>query len=280
MRHVKRLARQTRAGVRRPPPPRWAVWLRRGTLTVIGLGLIGFAAETLWRSPAVAQLLREGEARLIAATGGAGFVVERIYSEGRALTEEKSLVKALEPAYGSPILAVDLDELKERVERVAWVRSASISRQLPNTLWVRLEEYRPIARWMDGSRQVLVSEAGEVVRVANPERFRELPLLFGKGAPQRAAELLRLVAAEPGLARRVTGARLVGERRWDVHLDGRVEARLPARGAEAAWHRLAAEQESSNLLERAITAVDLRNPGWLTVQVADEALRHKGDAGA
>ena len=58
--------------------------------------------------------------------------------------------------------------------------------------------------------------------------LRWLPLLFGKAAPTRAEELLRLVAGEPSLAARVTGARLVGERRWDVHLDGRIEVRLPA----------------------------------------------------
>jgi cell division protein FtsQ len=167
--------------------------------------------------------------------------------------------------------------LKERVERVPWVRSASISRQLPDTLWVRLEEHRPVARWADGKRQVLVSETGELVRAAAPgdRRFRDLPLLHGEGSPRRAGELLRLVATEPSLARRVTGARLVGGRRWDVHLDGRVEVRLPAREPEAAWARLAAEERSSGLLDRAITAVDLRHPEWLTVRIADEAVRRR-----
>ena len=55
MRYVSRLARQTRAGLRRPAKPRWTVWLRRGGLAVLGLGLVGFAADTLWRSPAAAR---------------------------------------------------------------------------------------------------------------------------------------------------------------------------------------------------------------------------------
>ena len=80
------------------------------------------------------------------------------------------------------------------------------------------------------------------------------------------------MASEPDLAARVTGARLVGERRWDVYLDGRVEVRLPAERPEAAWRRLAAEQRASGVLARAITAIDLRNPDWLTVQIPDAAL--------
>lgn len=280
MRYVNRLARQTRFGVRRPAAPRWTVMLRRATLILSALGTLGFAAEAIWQSPTTAQLLREGRARLIAASGRGGFVVARVYSEGRTLANEPDLLKALEPIYGTPILGVDLDELKERVERVAWVRSASISRQLPDTLWVRLDEHRPVARWMDGNRQVLVSETGDLVRGADAARFRGLPLLFGKGSPGRAAELLRLLDSEPTLGRRVTGARLVGERRWDVYIDGRIEVRLPARRPEVAWQRLAAEQRTSSLLGRAISAIDLRHPEWLTVQIADEAVRPEARPGA
>lgn len=280
MRHVNRLARQTRFGVRRPAAARWTVMLRRATLILSALGALGFAAEAIWQSPTTAQLLREGRAWLIAASGRGGFVVARVYSEGRTLANEPDLLKALEPIYGTPILGVDLDQLKERVERVAWVRSASISRQLPDTLWVRLDEHRPVARWMDGSRPVLVSETGELVRGADASRFRGLPLLFGKGSPGRAAELVRLLDSEPTLGRRVTGARLVGERRWDVYIDGRIEIRLPARRPEVAWQRLAAEQRTSSLLGRAISAIDLRHPEWLTVQIADEAVRPEARPGA
>lgn len=281
MRHVNRLARRTRASLRRPPPRRWATRARSAVLAVVGLGLAGYAAEALWRSPAMARFTASMSRQLLEASAGAGFVVTRVYSEGRVLADEQILQKALEPYYGKPILQVDLGELKERVENVPWIRSVSVGRRLPDTLWIRLEEHRPIARWLDGSRQVLVSDAGEVVRIKNAGRFRHLPLLFGDGAPARAEELLRLVVREPELAPHVTGARLVGQRRWDIYLDGRIEVRLPAEGADAAWRRLAAEQRASAILGRAITAIDLRNPEWLTVQIANDALeKHETGPGA
>lgn len=280
MRHVNRLARQTRAGLRRPAPRRWVVRLKRAGLAACGLGLVGFAAETAWRAPATARLIDGVQGFLIRSSAEAGFVVSRVYSEGRSLADEKSLLKALEPWYGRPILTVDLDAIKLQIEGVPWVRSASVSRRLPDTLWIRLDEHRPIARWMDGGREVLVSDAGEVVRGASVAAYRHLPLLSGKGAPARAAELLRLIGGEPALAPRVTGARLVGERRWDVHVDGRVEVRLPARGAEQAWRRLAAEERASAVLGRAITAVDLRHPGWLTLRIAEQAVRSGREPGA
>lgn len=280
MRHVSRLARKTRAGIRRPAPRRWVQMLRRTGLVVVGLGLLGYLSDKAWQAPLTARLIDQGTDRLVDASAAAGFVVGRVFSEGRNLADEQKLLKALEPVYGRPILAVDLDELRERVERIPWVRSASVGRELPDTLWVRLDEYRPIARWLDGNRQVLVSEAGEVVRNASPERFRGLPLLFGDGAPARADELLRLVATQPALAERVTGARLVGGRRWDVHLDGRIEVRLPADRPEAAWRRLAQEEAQSDVLGRAIAAVDLRHPDWLTLRIADQAVRRGTEPGA
>jgi cell division protein FtsQ len=280
MRHVNRLARHARASLRRPPPPRWTTKLRQAALVVVALGAVGFAAEAVWRSSIVARLVQGSMGSLVDASADAGFVVTRVYSEGRVLADERSLQNALEPYYGKPILKVELSELKERVEGVSWVRSASVSRRLPDTLWVRLEEHRPIARWLDGARQVLVSDAGEVVRVKDAAKFRHLPLLFGAGAPARAQEILHLVASEPDLAAHVTGARLVGGRRWDVYVDGRIEVRLPAREASAAWRRLAEEQRGTAVLGRAITAIDLRNPDWLTVQIADEVIKGDAEPGA
>ena len=89
----------------------------------------------------------------------------------------------------------------------------------------------------------------------------------------RAEEVLMLVAGEPDLATHVTGARLVGERRWDIYLDGRIEVRLPAARPEVAWRRLAAEQRATAVIARAVTAVDLRNPDWLTLELPDTTIQ-------
>ena len=273
MRYVSRVARKGRRAVRRRPPPRlWVVRLRRAAVMALAVLLVGgsgylFATSSL--AAALASSLRE---RTATVTAQAGFVVKRVYSEGRVLADDAALAKALEPYYGRPILMVELDELKARVEQIPWIRTASVGRRLPDTLWIRLDEHRPVARWLDGSRQVLVSDAQEVFQVSNAGRYKELPLLFGKGAPDRARELLQLIAAEPDLAPHVTGARLIGGRRWDVYLDGRIEVRLPAKRPELAWRRLAAEQRATAVVTRAVSAIDLRNPDWVTLELPESAL--------
>lgn len=273
MRYVSRIARKGRRAVRRRPPPRlWVVRLRRAAVAALAVLLVGGSGYLFATSSFAAALASSLRERTATVTAQAGFVVKRVYSEGRVLADDAALAKALEPYYGRPILMVELGELKARVEQIPWIRTASVGRRLPDTLWIRLDEHRPVARWLDGSRQVLVSDAQEVFQVSNAGRYKELPLLFGKGAPDRARELLQLIAAEPDLAPHVTGARLIGERRWDVYLDGRIEVRLPAKHPELAWRRLAAEQRATAVVTRAVSAIDLRNPDWVTLELPESAL--------
>ena len=274
MRHVRRLVRpgQPRSKRRRPPQRLWVVRLRRVALVLLPIALLCGAGLVFLRSETAARWSATIRKETVAATVDAGFVVRRVYSEGRVLADDAVLTRTLEPHFGQPIFAVGLDTIRAEVEALPWVRSASVARKLPDTIWVRLEEHRPIARWMDGNRQVLVSDAQQVFKVKDAARYRELPLLFGKGAPAHALELLELVASEPELARHVTGARLVSGRRWDVYLDGRIEVRLPADRPMAAWRRLAKEEKASGVVSRAVSSIDLRSPDWLTLELPDAAI--------
>ena len=56
----------------------------------------------------------------------------------------------------------------------------------------------------------------------------------------------------------MVAATRVGDRRWNLHLDNRVEVWLPEQDALAAWHLLAEKARDEALLERAVTVIDLR----------------------
>ena len=193
MRQIKRLARPG-AAQEQPAPAATAALGGAPAARRPGRAGAGAGRRRRLRLPALERRRTLGRAisgaRLVAASVEAGFVVERVYSEGRSLADEATLKRTLEPHHNRPIFTVELEKLKQQVEALPWVRSASVGRRLPDTIWVRLDEHRPIARWMDGTRQVLVSDAQEVFKVKNAARYRELPLLFGKGAPARSVELL------------------------------------------------------------------------------------------
>ena len=267
MRPMSRLARRARAAMRRPPRSPAAAVLRAGGILVGTCALAGWLMTALWHSTMVWNGVHRAEAGLLAMTGKQGLVVSHVLVEGENRTGRGELIHILEDYQGQIILGVDIGVVRSRLERLPWVKEASITRQLPATLRVRLEEQVPVARWFDGARQVLVSEGGDVLRVPDAARYKDLPLLLGAAAPAGVVGLRQLLAQAPGLARRVTGATLVAGHRWNVQL-GRTEVRLPADDPDRAWQRLAAEQRATGLLERLVEVVDLRNPAWLTLRLS------------
>ena len=112
----------------------------------------------------------------------------------------------------------------------------------------------------------MIDTEGSVIEGAEPARFAELPLLVGEGAPQRAGNLLALLDRAPDLAEKVVAAVRVGERRWNVVLEGDIEVRLPEVGATEAWQQLAELVREEALLERDVVTIDLRLPDRLILR--------------
>jgi len=91
------------------------------------------------------------------------------------------------PEIGRGFLSVDLEALRERLERLDWVASATVWRRWPGTLSVRVSEHTAAARW--GSNGLL-NVAGELFTEDSRHAYPELPLLEGPpGAEHRVAEL-------------------------------------------------------------------------------------------
>ena len=269
MRQVSRLAHRARLAPRGRPRPRWLRPLQLTLATMAVVAAIGFGVQTLYRLGILADAMGAARGQLMALSGRLGLVVEKIYAEGRERTSEQELLQILDHYQDEFILAVDTAAVKQRLESLPWVRRATVSRQFPTTLLVRIEEHQPVAVWSEDGRRRLIGKEGELVPVANVRGFGKLPIVRGAGAPARVAELFRVVDVEPALARRLTQATLVGERRWNVWLDHRVEVRLPESGAEAAWRFLAKRERETALLSRAIESIDLRNPSWLSLRLMD-----------
>ncbi len=111
-------------------------------------------------------------------------------------------------------------------------------------------------------------------RHARPDDFsRRLPQVVGGGAPQAASDLVDMLASEPDLARHVTASVRIGGRRWNLELDNGIEVALPEDAPEAAWHRLAVLDRSDRLLERDITAVDMRLTDRLVLRLSPDAAK-------
>ncbi|MFO1068714.1 MAG: FtsQ-type POTRA domain-containing protein [Geminicoccaceae bacterium] len=269
MRQVSRGGKRDRTAPRQRPRPRWLlpVQLTAAVVALVAVAGVGY------RLLDDLGILRRGFAvagqYAVELSGEAGLVVRKIVIDGDRRTAQTDLAGVLARYRGQNILEVEKGVVKTRIEELPWVRTASVFRRFPDTLVVRLEEYRPMAVWWSEGRRRIVADDGHVIGVDDGGQFRRLPVLAGKNAPARAGELFRLVGTAPELASRVTRATLVGERRWNVWLDRAVEVRLPETGGEEAWRFLAQRQRETGLLARAIDVIDLRHKDWLVLKLME-----------
>ncbi len=258
---------------RRPRRGRVSAFVRRLGLWVgIPVLLAGglYAAVQLSRSPLGQSTLQYAADRMLDGTARLGLVVTDIKVEGRETTDRDTILAALGAGPGTPILAMSPRRAKEQLETLPWVRSAVVERRLPDTLYVRLVERKPLALWQHGGKLELIDREGGVIPVTRLDRFAKLPLVVGEGAARHAAELLDMLATEPELAARVSAAIRVGDRRWNLRIDNAIDVLLPADAPAAAWAQLARLERSSAILKRDVQTVDVRLPDRLVLRVNPE----------
>ncbi|MBJ7222874.1 MULTISPECIES: cell division protein FtsQ [unclassified Brenneria] len=82
-------------------------------------------------------------------------------------------------ALGSPgtFMTQDVNVIQQQIERLPWIKQASVRKQWPDELKIHLVEYIPVARWND---LLMVDAEGNAFSVpAERVGNRKMPLLYG-----------------------------------------------------------------------------------------------------
>ncbi len=255
--------------------PRWAVPAVRFTImTVLAIGVAG-GSFWLWHA-GLAQRIADGFGNsVMQVTAGVGFRVDEVFVEGRSGSEKADLLTAIHLRRGDPILGFSLDRARTQLEHLPWIASATVERRLPDLVFIRLTERRPMALWQVDGKVVLIDRGGTVLADQGIERFDKLPIIVGRGAPEHAPDLLALLGSEPLLSSHLGAAVWVGGRRWDLRLDNNINVRLPEFDYAGALHRLSELVTSESLFDRDIVAIDMRLPDRLIVQTSENAAQRR-----
>lgn len=221
----------------------------------------------------------EGALKLLSTS--TGLTVHKVEIVGQDYVDRQAVLDVLRLDDSEPIFLVDLSNLRSRVESLGWIKSAFPRRRLPDTIEIKLVERIPLALWQHEQRFALIGDDGAVITRDNLGEFADLPLVVGSDAPIHTAKLLEMLALEPSLSKRVAAAIRVGERRWNLRMDSRVNVLLPETNPVAAWKRLADIERRQQVLERQIETIDLRFKDRLIIKLMPKALetmREKGES--
>jgi len=74
---------------------------------------------------------------------------------------------------------------RQRIARLGWVRSATVTRLLPDTIRIEIAEREPFALWQRGGELSLIDAEGRPITDEGVQDFAHLPFIVGFGAPHQ-----------------------------------------------------------------------------------------------
>ncbi len=186
--------------------------------------------------------------------------LQNVSIEGHYRTTAEEVNGVLNLVRGMDILDIDLAVVQNQIAELPWVDSVSVERHLPDTIYIRIVEKKPIAIWQHNKTYFPLDETGEPID-DNKTVLSNLILVVGSDAPEYTADLIGVLDKYPTVRDYVVSAVRVGGRRWNLILhdvnDG-INVYLPETDIEGALARLTKAQETEHVLDKDLTVIDLR----------------------
>lgn len=212
--------------------------------------------------------------------GKEGFVLRAIEIAGNQNVDAASIKQVIKdnyPAEFYSIYQLDLNEIHKNINDIKWVKSTKIQRQSPDRLIITITERTPFAIWQQGELLNLIDKEGYVILTesltndnSSIGKYSNLPLLVGDEANLNITELFEFITITPNMFRAIESMSFVGKRRWDIVFKNNVLVKLPENKPAEAWNRLTKLHKNEGILDREISAIDMRIEDRLTVELRDE----------
>ena len=191
--------------------------------------------------------------------------LKEIHVQGRENVSTELLLKTVNLKKGTPLLSVNIKEVQTKLNNIGWIKSSIVERKLPNTLLIKLKEYRPLALLQKNNEHYLISTDGSII-TRSYGQFSNLPVIIGDDAEKYASLMLKSLGSEPKLFHQVWAISFISKRRWNVFLRSGLIIKLPEINPEEAWAKLAELNRTNAIISREIHTIDLRSPNNLIIE--------------
>lgn len=254
------------AGGGRPSRRQPEFWRQR---LLYGAGIfMVLSLSAAWWFDVPGQIAEKVVENTIGASQKMGFCVRDVMVQGRRFAPTDRILQAVNLKKGDAIFLKSPAAIKEDLEKIPWVKKASVQRRLPHDLFIDLEERQPIALWQHQKIHYLVDASGVVISNEKLMEFSKLPIIVGGDAPLHAPKILALLDKFPDIQKRVTALVRVGGRRWDLQLDHKITVKLPELKSEEAFARLLLVIQQDKLHASDVSVVDLRLPHQMIMRLS------------
>ena len=156
------------------------------------------------------------------------FKLEKLKLDGRVRSNKTKILSSLSLELNSPILNINLEKIKRNILSVPWIKSAKISRKLPNEIHIFIEEYEPAAIWEYKNEVLILDKDGyHIEKIQKKDAYADLLFIYGNEADLNLGNFLNALDDYSSLRERIDYATFIGKRRWDLYFKEGVLIKLP-----------------------------------------------------
>lgn len=184
--------------------------------------------------------------------------LKEIIIEGNSKVRNDQILKASKLEKGDNIFALNLQQIKDQVEKDPWVEYAIVERILPHTIRIIIEEEKAKAVYINKSNMYLINSNGDIIeRIQDNNVINNYIYLIGEGANLDYSEALSDIYSSEEVHNNIEGLIKVQGRRWDIKLKNSSIIKLPETNIRGALDILDKILKQNNFLSK-VSVVDLR----------------------
>jgi cell division protein FtsQ len=214
----------------------------------------------------VRALLHHPLATLYQTLGGKSVVLKNVYLTGQHHTSSEAVIHAMQVKIGQPLFSIDIHDILTKLLTIPWIEHAVVTRVLPDSLRVTIQERIPIAVWQHQGKLQLIDSHGTIFRTDDMRPFTDKLLLVGENAPSHLQALLVLLNLMPELKDSIKSAVWLGDRRWNLRFQNGLDVKLPEQDTDKAILQLLVLHRKQPLQESGIRSIDMRIKGKIYVK--------------
>ena len=189
-----------------------------------------------------------------------GFSLTKISITGIHKIDEYEIKEHIKYKKCRNLFCIDLEATKYALEQLDWVKNANLKLIFPSELKINIYEEEPKFILDNGNLAFLINSQGKKIEIIedNKSLYQDLVVISGENVTDKINDLSNILNTSPDLAKNITSAKLISNRRWSLVYSYLTTLDLPENNPEQAFRKLALLNKRHGIISDNLKKIDLR----------------------